>query len=374
MADAIYRDTWAEVNLDAIAYNIEQIKGKLPQHSNVMAVVKADAYGHGGVEVAKKALEAGAGMLAVALLEEALLLRDANIKAPILVFGRVSPKDTPLAAEQDITLTFFQKDWLREVKDSLLRSPLKLHMKWDTGMGRVGIRTADELKEIAWELRGDQRVNLTGIYTHFATADEPDLSYFETQKKRFEQLLHVFNTIWKDPVIIHVGNSAASIRFPENMYHYVRFGIAMYGLYPSETVKRERKIDLKPAFSLNSRLIHVKKIAPGESISYGATYVASKDEWIGTIPIGYADGWIRKLQGIDVLIDGKRMPIVGRICMDQTMIKMNGEYPVGTKVTLVGKQENEEIEVDEVAAHLETINYEIPCMITNRVPRIHKEN
>lgn len=184
MADAIYRDTWAEVNLDAIAYNIEQIKDKLPQHSNVMAVVKADAYGHGGAEVAKKALEAGAGMLAVALLEEALLLRNANIKAPILVFGRVSPKDTPLAAEQDITLTFFQKDWLREVKDSLLSHPLKLHMKWDTGMGRVGIRTANELKEIAWELQGDQRVNLTGIYTHFATADEPDLSYFETQKKR----------------------------------------------------------------------------------------------------------------------------------------------------------------------------------------------
>ncbi|MBP1950647.1 alanine racemase [Virgibacillus litoralis] len=373
MADAIYRDTWAEINLDAIAYNVEQIKQKLPQHSNVMAVVKADAYGHGGVEVARKALEAGASMLAVALLEEALVLRNANIKAPILVFGRVSPKDTPLAAEHDITLTFFQKDWLREVKDFPLSHPLKLHMKWDTGMGRVGIRTTDELKEIVDELQGEQRINLTGIYTHFATADEPDLSYFEVQQARFEQLLHVFNTIWKESIIIHVGNSAASIRFPENMYHYIRFGIAMYGLYPSEIVKRERNIDLKPAFSLNSRLIHAKKIASGESISYGATHIASKDEWIGTIPIGYADGWIRKLQGIDVLIDGKRMPIVGRICMDQTMIKMDGEYPVGTKVTLIGKQENEEIEIDEIAAHLETINYEIPCMITNRVPRCHKE-
>lgn len=374
MTVTFYRDTWAEVNLDAIAYNIEQIKQKLPQYSNIIAVVKANAYGHGDVEVAKKALVSGASMLAVALLEEAIKLRNANIEAPILVFGRVSPKDTPLAAEYDITLTFFQKDWIRDVKKLSLEHQLKLHMKWDTGMGRVGLRTEEELREIVEELKGHPNISLTGIYTHFATADESDLTYFEMQQARFEQLLRVFNIIWTKPVAIHTGNSAASIRFPEHMQHYIRFGIAMYGLYPSDLIKSEHKINLAPAFYLHSRLIHTKKIAPGESISYGTTYTATKDEWIGTIPIGYADGWIRKLQGIEVLINGKRMYTVGRVCMDQTMIKLDKEYPVGTKVTLIGKQGNEEIELDEIASYLETINYEIPCMIASRVPRIHTES
>ncbi|WP_164671067.1 alanine racemase [Virgibacillus doumboii] len=372
MADTIYRDTWAEVDLEAIAYNIGQIKRKLPDRSDVIAVVKADGYGHGAVEVAKKALESGAAMLAVALFEEALKLREANINAPILVFGRVAPKDTPLAAEKDITLTFFQKDWLQEVKQHSFHTPLKLHMKWDTGMGRVGIRTEEELRELVEELHGLQQIHLTGVYTHFATADEPELAYFEKQHTWFKHLLSVFNSIWTEPTAFHIGNSAASIRFPERMHHYIRFGISMYGLYPSGTVRQEERIDLKPAFSLHSRLIHVKKVEPGESISYGATYTSTDHEWIGTIPIGYADGWIRKLQGMDVLIDGKRMPIAGRICMDQTMIKLDKEYSVGTEVTLIGKQGNEVIEVDEIAAKLETITYEIPCMISSRVPRVYK--
>lgn len=373
MTQHIYRDTWAEVNLGAIEYNINEIRERIPNHCRVIAVVKADAYGHGAVEVAERALKSGAEMLAVAILEEALSLREAGFKVPILVFGRVAPKDVHVAAEQDITLTFFQKDWVREVKQKNLPKPLKLHMKWDTGMGRIGLRTEEELSALVEEVKDGPNIQLTGIYTHFATADEPDTDYFQMQNERFNRLLTAFQSMWTDPVAIHTGNSAASIRFPEKMHHYIRFGISMYGMYPSSTVKKERNIDLKQSFSLHSRLIHVKQLAPGESISYGATYTTSDYEWIGTIMIGYADGWIRKLQGIDVLIDGKRMPIVGRICMDQTMIKLDKEYPVGTKVTLIGRQQDQQdmIEVDEVADYLDTISYEIPCMISNRVPRVY---
>ncbi|HLS07795.1 alanine racemase [Lentibacillus sp.] len=368
----LFRSTWAEVDLNAIAHNIGEMKKRLPEHCGIIAVVKANAYGHGAVEVAKTALESGAKMLAVALLEEALTLREANITAPILVFGRVLPQDVPVAVQHDITLTCFQKEWIHDVNRVSLPSPVNVHMKWDTGMGRVGLRTEKELEEITKEIENSPKIHLTGVYSHFATADEADLSYFEMQRRRFEHLLQTFKAIRNEPVSVHIGNSAASIRFPEQMYNYIRFGISMYGLYPSDVVKNEREIELEPAFSLHSRLIHVKRMARKESISYGATYTTKDDEYIGTIPIGYADGWIRKLQGMDVLVDGKRMPIIGRITMDQTMIKLDGEYPVGTKVTLIGKQGNDEIETDEIAEKLETINYEIPCMIPERVPRLYK--
>ncbi|GGB55546.1 alanine racemase 1 [Lentibacillus populi] len=372
MQDTFYRNTWAEVNLEAIGYNITQMKQKLPAETRIIAVVKADGYGHGAIEVAKKAVKTGASAIAVALLEEAIVLRHAGISVPILVFGWVSPQDTPLAADYNLTLTFFQMEWLQEVKDRTFQRPLKLHMKWDTGMGRLGIRTEKELKQLLDELAESPNTRLTGIYTHFATADAADLTYYDEQQKRFQTLLQTFRKRWRHPVAIHIGNSAASIRFPEDMFQFTRLGIAMYGLYPSKTVKQERKINLKQAFSLYSRLIHVKKIQAGESISYGTTYTAKEDEWIGTIPIGYADGWIRKLQGMEVLVNGKRMPIVGRICMDQTMLRLDKAYPVGSKVTLIGKQGNEEITMDEVAAYLDTINYEIPCIITSRVPRVYK--
>ncbi len=185
-------------------------------------------------------------------------------------------------------------------------------------------------------------------------------------------MLELFRTYWPEPVAVHTGNSAASIRFPEKMYDYIRFGIAMYGLYPSKTVKQENAISLKQAFSLHSRLIHVKQLEEGVSIGYGATYQAKAGEWIGTIPIGYGDGWLRKLQGAEVLVEGKRMPITGRVCMDQTMIHLDKEYPVGTKVTLIGEQNGAVIEMDEIADYLDTINYEIPCIISQRVPRIYK--
>lgn len=370
----VYRDTWAEVNLDAVRHNVQQMKQLLPTKTRIMAVVKADGYGHGAVEIAKKAVASGATALAVAILEEALELRKAGLTVPILVFGWVAPSDTPIAAEYDLTLTFFQKEWVRQVKSYAFSAPLKVQMVWDTGMGRVGIRTTAELQMLIEELTGVSNMRLTGVYTHFATADERELAYYHEQQSRFQTLWQVFCKLWNKPVAVHTGNSAASMRFPNDMYHFIRFGIAMYGLYPSDAVKQEGAIQLQQAFSLNSRLIHVKEVEAGESISYGATYKTESNEWIGTIPIGYADGWIRKLRGFSVLVDGKRMPIIGKICMDQTMIRLDRAYPIGTKVTLIGRQGDAEITMDEVAEHLDTINYEIPCNISNRVPRIYTDN
>lgn len=366
-----YRNTWAEINLDAVDANVKQIKRKLAKETQIMAVVKANAYGHGAIPIAQQALRSGATALAVALLEEGLNLREAGIKAPILVLSWVPPESARVAAEQDITLTVYQREWLMRIPHQQLKQPLSLHLKWDTGMGRVGMRTKAELTEVIQVLNKTPNIHLTGVYTHFATADEADLTFYQEQSEQFSKFLAFLKTIWPHPVLIHSSNSAASIRFPEKTDHYVRFGIALYGLYPSAVVKENDLISLQPAFSLHSRLIHVKQIQAGDTVSYGQEYTAKKNEWIGTIPIGYGDGWSRRSQNASVLVDGKRCVIVGRVCMDQTMIRLDKSYEIGTKVTLIGEQQNNHISVDEIAEHLGTINYEIPCMINERVPRIY---
>ncbi|MCA1023942.1 alanine racemase [Halobacillus litoralis] len=372
--DRYYRDSIAEIDLSAIEANIQQLRRRLPSESGIYAVVKADAYGHGDVQVAAEALRAGASGLAVAIMDEALKLRDAGVEAPILVMGWTRPEDAPLAAANDITVTVFQEEWLHQVQTAECEKPLSIHLKLDTGMGRIGVRNTEEMDGVLRAVKADDTFRLTGIFTHFATADDEDTDYYQQQADEFQRLAEHFKRNWPEDVEIHTSNSAASMRFPERMDHFVRFGISMYGLYPSEAVKQERPVELTPAFSLTSCLVHVKRVGPGESISYGATYTTEKEEWIGTVPLGYADGWIRRLQGMEVLVDGKRHPIVGRICMDQFMIQLDQEYPIGTKVTLIGKQGDDEITADEVAAWLDTINYEIPCIISHRVPRVYRKD
>jgi len=244
---------------------------------------------------------------------------------------------------------------------------ISLHIKLDTGMGRIGIRDESSLQNIETLIVEDSRIQLEGVFTHFATADSLDLHYFKIQLQRFEALLGAFQS---RPRMVHVSNSAAALRSIAPYFNGIRFGIAMYGLSPSPEIKDELPFPLLPAFSLPTKLVPVKKLVPGDKVSYGATYEATEEEWIGTLPIGYADGWLRKLQGQEVIIGGMRVPIVGRICMDQCMIKLPKELPVGTMVTLIGKDQGETISIDEIAEKLETINYEIPCMIANRVPRV----
>lgn len=373
--NTFYRDTWVEVNLDDIRHNVKAFLDYLPSDLKMMAIVKANGYGHGAFQVAQTAIECGATHLGVAILDEAIALRKAGITAPILVLGYVSPDDVMVAVKYDITLTVFQMDWLKQAKGNLeMNHKINVHLKIDTGMGRIGIRDEKEAKIVLEEIRKNTSFQLDGVFTHFATADEldGDNTYYETQMQRFKSMLKELDLQGNNKILVHAANSAATLRDKEDLFNAVRVGISMYGLAPSGDIKRSLPFPLKEAFSLHSKIIHVKKVNKGDAISYGATYTAKKDEWIGTIPIGYADGWLRKLgNGTDVLVNGKRTEIVGRVCMDQLMIRLNEPVPIGTKVTLIGKQGNAFITVDEIAERLGTINYEIPCMIGARVPRVY---
>lgn len=366
-----YRDTWVEINLDNIMYNVSQLKKRISQHVQLIAVVKANAYGHGDIQVARAALEAGASYLAVAFLDEAIALREKGITAPILVLGASRPEDTPIAVKNKIALTVFQYEWLQQAMGMLGEGEkLTIHIKVDTGMGRIGVRSLKELKSIEELLQSSNCFLFEGFYTHFATADELEEGYFQKQLSRFNEFL---SSLKEKPVMVHASNSAAAFRFGDAAFNAVRFGIGMYGLTPSLEMEGVLPFPLQEAFSIQTKLVHVKRLEKGESISYGATYTAEEQEWIGTLPIGYADGWLRKLHGQEVLIDGVRAPIVGRICMDQCMVRLPKELPIGTLVTLIGEQEEELISVNEIAEKLETINYEVPCIITSRVPRVYKK-
>ncbi|PKR82539.1 alanine racemase [Heyndrickxia camelliae] len=371
MNSPYYRDTWVEIQLDYLKENVLSVRNHLPKDVDIFAVVKANGYGHGDVQVAKTALEAGAHGLCVAFLDEALVLRRNGIDVPILVLGASRPEDAAIAAMHNISLTVFQKEWLEKAMLTLNNQMLSIHVKCDTGMGRVGIRDKQELTEMVGFIEGNRQFVFEGIFTHFATADELNTNYYEKQLHQFTEMVHILD---KKPRYIHCANSAASLRFPQMGFNAVRLGIAMYGLTPSEEMSELIPFPLKEVFSLHTRIVHVKKLPPGESISYGATYQTKEEEWIATLPIGYADGWIRKLQGQVVLVDGKEAPIVGRICMDQCMIRLPHYLPVGTTVTLIGKQDSLFISINDIARKLETINYEIPCIISNRVPRVYMKN
>ncbi len=372
-----YRDTWAEIDLDKISQNIKSFKKHLPDQK-IMAVVKANGYGHGAFQIAREALDAGAEWLAVSMLDEALALRKQRITAPILVMNRIRPEYVNLAAENEISLTVFQKEWLVDAETHLKgtnHQPLNIHLKIDTGMGRVGIKEESELHDISLYIKHSEMFHLDGVFTHFATADEWESDLFEEQRKKFIKYIDLLQDWGMKPALIHSANSAAALRKVEGPFNLVRLGISMYGLAPSGELKEDLPFSLKEAFSLHSQLIHVKKLMPGDTVSYGAAYTAKEEEWVGTLPIGYADGWQRRLSpGAFVLIKGKRMPIIGRICMDQCVVRLPERIDVGEVATLIGRQNDERIEMDEVAGIAKTINYEIPCLISARVPRVYVKN
>ncbi|WP_078551276.1 alanine racemase [Bacillus alkalicellulosilyticus] len=375
--DNFHRDTWVEVNLDCIENNVKRIKARFRQEMSVMAIVKADAYGHGAVEVAKTALAAGAVYLGVAILDEAIQLRKAGIHAPILVLGYIRPEELSIAAAYDITITVMSKSWVERALLSYHDSKVvNVHIKFDTGMGRIGITSKKEGHSVIDLINNSTNLKIEGIFTHFATADELDLTYFEMQSRRFTEIVENLKEIGVEPTYIHCGNSATGIRFPERSFNMFRLGISMYGLTPSIDIKDQLPVPLEEAISLRSRVIQVKKVPPGEGISYGATYVTKDWEWIGTIPIGYADGWYRyhSTHGGYVLVDGQIAPFVGRICMDQCMIRLPYQVEEGQEVTLIGQQGKQSITVDDVAQRLGTINYEIPCMLGQRIPRVFIRN
>ncbi|ANU08870.1 alanine racemase [Planococcus antarcticus DSM 14505] len=365
-----YRPTKAVIDLGAIKKNLVAFQQKSGD-AQVIAVVKADAYGHGVLAVAKTVIENGVSMLAVATPDEALFLRNEGIETELLVMGATPSSFIPVAQQRNIIVTAVSLEWLSmaAVQLSPDLNELKIHLKVDTGMRRIGIQL-DEVDE-AFGFIADHDFAFQGIFTHFATADEKDSSLFHEQVHAMNSVIDIL----EDPsVMVHVSNSAAATMHPELACDAVRIGISLYGIAPSPYVGEEMDFKLYPALSLETEIIHVKQIKTGEGLSYGATYRAEQDEWIATLPIGYADGMLRGLQGQDVLVKGQRVPVVGRICMDQCMIRLSEKLPVGEKVQLIGHQGGQQIFIDEWARRLETIPYEIPCILTKRVPRIYSDS
>ncbi|PAB01033.1 alanine racemase [Enterococcus canintestini] len=372
MVTSIHRPTKAIINLTAITQNTENIIQKLPPQMNLFAVVKANGYGHGAVAVAKAALKGGANGFCVATIDEGIELREAGITQPILILGVVQASYIQLLSEYDLAFPVTTLEWINEVATLLkveqLPRPLKVHLKVDTGMGRIGFLASESVNEAVQLMESIPQIEWEGIFTHFATADQADKTYYETQKHRF---LTILEQLPYRPLYIHDSNSATAL-WHEPVGNLVRYGVALYGLNPAgESLKTP--YELKAALELVSQVVQVKQLPKDSGIGYGETYITPKEEWIGTVPIGYADGWLRKLQGFQVLVDGNFCEIVGRVCMDQIMIRLPKKVPVGTKVTLIGKNGNQEVTLQQVADKLETIHYEVACGFSSRVPREYIE-
>ncbi|KYG57398.1 alanine racemase [Planococcus maritimus] len=360
-----YRPTKAVVNLEAIRKNLTAFQQRAG-HAEVIAVVKADGYGHGAEEIARVAIESGVRLLAVATPDEAVSLRRAGIDQDILVMGSVPAAFVPVAQKENIIVTALSIEWIEAAQDAIEPGPLlRVHLKVDTGMGRLGIQP--EEAEMAYAKLESGPFSFDGIFTHFAAADDEDSTLFNRQAERMNEVLEQL----PDGVMIHLSNSAATLMHPSVACDAVRIGISLYGIAPSPYVGEHSPIALEPALSLETEIVHIKKVQPGTTISYGATYRSEQSEWIATLPVGYADGMLRGLQGQEVLVRGERVPIVGRICMDQCMIRLNEHVPVGEPVQLIGRQGDGEVLMDEWAEKLGTIPYEIPCILTKRVPRIY---
>ena len=372
--DTFYRPTWAEISLDALRHNVASFRRLLPNDISLIAVVKADAYGHGAIPIAREALASGAGSLAVASFDEALELRMAGIDAPILVLGYSSEETLPLAAEHRITLAVYTDNLLDALAKRMPEEgTVRIQIKIDTGMGRIGV--AGEREAIAFIERALNipSVRVEGLFTHYACADQSDKTCTRDQYSRFERIIRHFEQRGVTFPLLHAGNSAAAIDVPELAGNAVRLGISMYGLYPSANVNRER-IGLEPVMSLKTRVVMLKELEAGSGVSYGHKYRTAGREKIATLPIGYADGFSRMRNGkAEALIRGRRVPVVGVICMDQCMINVSGieDAAMLDEVTLLGRQGDEMISAGEWAAQLGTIEYEVPCMITRRVPRVY---
>ena len=359
-----YRDTWAEIDLDAITHNVKQIKDLHPT-KEIFAVVKANGYGHGDAEVSKVAIEAGVSCLAVSGLDEALRLRNSGIEVPILVLGMTRLKDVPLAAENNISLTAHDEMWIEHLVSLPLTTPVKVHLKIDSGMHRLGLMTEEQVQKNFNRLKTALMVEVEGVFTHMATADS-DKEYLGHQIETFKRL--IANLDLSDVKYVHLENTATLLQKEFDFDHGIRLGLGLYGINPDkEFIPIE--YELKPALKLLSNLVQVKKIKKGDKVGYGATYEAQEDEWIGVVPIGYADGWTRSHQGRHVIVNGYECEIIGRVCMDQMMIRLPKQFPMGTEVTLIG----DGMPVERVAAEVGTISYEILCLISDRVPRVYKQ-
>lgn len=363
--------TWAEIDLDNIRHNVREIKRAIPENTRFLGVVKADAYGHGAVPVAKAILEAGGDYLAVACAAEAIELRQAGISAPVLILGVTPPEFAGELAGLNITQSVPSLSYAQKLSEKLDR-PLKCHLKLDSGMGRIGFSCKNGATDDMLSALGMEKLDFEGVFTHFAVSDEPEKDFTAEQFRRFSECVEQLERTWgKHFAIRHCANSGAVINFREYSMDMVRPGLMTYGLYPAAETGG---ISLRPAMSLKSRIYAINHFRPGDSISYGRSYTVEKAIRVAVIPIGYADGLSRNLSGrMDMLIGGVRCPQIGRICMDMCMVDVSDvpDCQEGDIVTIIGQDGNETIPVEELADRLGTISYELTCGVAPRVPRVY---
>ncbi|WP_085994550.1 alanine racemase [Oceanobacillus senegalensis] len=379
MLNGSYRDSWVEISLDAVQENVKAFKRHVHPNSKFMAVIKADGYGHGAKEIADAAIEAGADYLGVALLDEAIQLRHADIDAPILVLGYTGISTSSAletAINENITLTVFTESIAEQVvhKAEKLKKMARVHIKVDSGMHRVGLKDKEKVLALVGRLKSPY-VHIEGIFTHFADADNTDSTYTEKQYHHFKDVIDYLEKNSINIPIKHCCNSAGTIAYPNMHMDMVRVGISLYGLYPSEHLRET--IPLTQAMSFKTKPVMIKTVECGEPISYGCTFAPERNSIIATIPVGYADGFTRALSNKgNVTVKGERAPIVGRICMDQSMIDVSHIKDVDEDdvFTIFGEPSEGFIGLAEVADQLQTIHYEIVCLIGKRVPRIYIKN
>ncbi|MEN1935847.1 alanine racemase [Paenibacillus sp. 102] len=378
MSSRYGRDTIVEVNLDAVKHNVREFKKHVDDKNiAMMAAVKANGYGHGSVEVAKAAIEAGIHQLAVAFVDEGIELREAGVTVPILVLGYTPVEAAKDAIEYDIMMTVYRIEDLKDMNEIAkeLEKKARIQVKIDTGMSRIGLQE-EEVTPFLEELKNMKYVEIEGMFTHYSTADEIDKKYTNMQTSLFEKAVNTAEEMGIHLPYVHSSNSAGSMELSNTFQNMVRVGIGVYGMYPSREVDHT-VVSLEPALSLKSKVAHIKHAKKNRGVSYGNTYVTTGEEWIATVPIGYADGYNRQLSNKGhALINGVRVPVLGRVCMDQLMLDVTKAMPVhvGDEVVFYGKQGEEEIPVEEIADMLGTINYEVTCMLDRRIPRVYKEN
>jgi len=369
------RPTWVEIDLSAIGNNTRRLKSLVGPRVRLLATLKADAYGHGALKVARTVLHNGASMLGVATVSEAAPLRNAGISAPILVFGYVPLWQMREAVRLNLTVTLYALESARALSRAALAlgQIMKIHVKIDTGMGRLGVwaEQIDEILTLLQEIVALPGIELEGIYTHFAMADAQDLTHARMQLARFQDVLRVVETQHLRPPLVHAANSAATLSLPEAHFDMVRPGIALYGMDPSTEVRLPE--GFRPALSFKTQVAQVKVIPAGECISYGCTYTTDRPTRVAVLPVGYADGFRRAPANWGtVLIHGQEAPLLGRICMDQCMVDVSHipQVRMGDEVVLIGRQGTATLSAEQVAQRLGTINYEVVAEILARVPRV----
>ena len=371
-----YNRVYAKIDLDAAAYNMEQMKKRIGSGARLIAVIKTDGYGHGAVPLARMFEETDyVWGYAVASLDEGVVLRKHGIKKPILVLGCIFPDQYEEMIRYEIRATIYMEDMAREMADTARRAGKKafFHIKVDTGMGRIGFPVSEESADIIERISRMPDVVTEGMYTHFAKADETDKSYTLEQHRKFMWMKEQMEKRGVEIPYYDCDNSAGIIDFPDMKHDLARAGISMYGLYPSDEVD-QNAVDLKPVLSLISHVTFVKTVEPGTAVSYGGTFVADKTMRVATIPVGYGDGYPRSLSNKGfVLIHGKRARILGRVCMDQFMVDVTDIPGVKfmDRVILAGEDGNDRITVDELAGLSGRFNYEFVCCLGKRIPRVY---